>query len=217
MKYIFAFILCLLSIPAQAEVYRWIDPVYKIKLTYPHDWMYQAVDRQEGLRLHIVAPQAQDQAACRIYANEDGRFLYVPPRGAVDVAQFVQDEEALRGLLANELHYRDVRLAGYRDLASLGKGPATMAIARYRKPAEHGGAEMQSIVFGGYMHGLETFFQCESTVEGWDEWQPVFLNMATNFDFPVRMAAFKNGYYRDFMADGYVYFPVGNHKGVARY
>lgn len=217
MKYIFAFLLVLISFPVQAEVFAWKDPEFNITMVYPDDWMYQKIDQAEGIRLHIMPPQAQDEVSCRVFASHDNRFLYVPPKGAVKVAQFVQDEEALKNLLSGELHYTDVRLAGYRDLTSLGKGPATMAVAQYYKKSGDDQIPMQSVVFGGYVQGLETFFQCESQAYAWDKWQPIFMSMASKFDFPVRTAALKNGYYRDFMADGFVYFPVGNSRGTARY
>ncbi len=214
MKFLSVLLLSLTFImPANANVFVWEDPEHEITLAYPHDWMYQAIDRQEDIRLHILAPQGQDDASCRVIASNDNRFLYVPPEGFTQVAQFVQDEEALEGLLAHYMHYENVRLKEYRDLATLGKGPATMAVAQYSKNQK----PMQAIIFGGYMRGMESYFFCESQVDKWDNWEATFMNLAANFDFPVRAAALKNGYYRDFMADGFVYFPVGNHQGVARY
>ena len=118
MKFLFALFFILFSFPAKAEVYVWEDPKFDITLTFPHDWIRQA---QEGpdLRLHILAPQGADHAACRVFANQDNRFLYVPPQGAVDVATFIQDQQALQGILANRLHYNNVQLIGYQSLAGL--------------------------------------------------------------------------------------------------
>jgi hypothetical protein len=217
MKYflLLTFLLSLSSI-ARAEVYVWQDPKYDITLTFPHDWMRQAKEGDD-LRLHILAPQGADHAACRVFANNDNRFLYVPPVGATEVTQTVQDEQALKGILANRLAYTDVNLIGYQNVGSLGKGPATVAIGQFQKDWNGNKIAMQSIVFGGYVQGLETIFQCESTSDGWARWHPLFMSMAESFDFPVRTAALKNGYYLDFMADGFVYFPVGNQQGIARY
>ncbi len=212
-----AFILSVfIALPASASVFVWQDPKYDITLTFPHDWMRQAKEG-EDLRLSILAPQGQDHAACRVFANNDNRFLYVPPQGAIEVAAFVQDEKALKGVLANRLHYDNVRLVGYQNIAGLGAGPATIAIGQFQKKWNGQTLNMQSIVFGGYSQGLETVFQCEATVAGWGKWHPLFMGMASSFDYPVRNAIVKNGYYRDFMADGFVYFPVGNKQGVARY
>ena len=218
MKYLIPFLLLFFAMPVQAEVYQWQDPKFDITMTFPDDWMRQAKEG-EDLRLHILAPQGQDHAACRVFANNDNRFLYVPPQGAVAVAQFVQDQTALQGVLSNRLHYDNVRLIGYQKLAGLGKGPATAALAQFYKEWQGRKIGMQSIVFGGYVHGLETVFQCESTAAAWQRWYPVFMGMVSSFDFPIRTARFKQGYYRDFMADGFVYFPMGagNAKGVARY
>ena len=202
--------------PTKAEVFVWEDPKFDITLTFPHDWMRQAKEG-EDLRLHILAPQGTDHAACRVFANQDNRFLYVPPQGAVKVAAFVQDEKALQGVLANRLHYSNVQLIGYQTLGGLGQGPATIALAQFGKNWNGQSLPMQGIVFGGYVQGLETVFQCEALQQSWGRWQPLFMSMAASFDFPVRTAALKNGYYRDFMADGFVYFPVGEHLGRARY
>tara|TARA_B100001750_G_scaffold227652_1_gene221472 strand:- start:2038 stop:2688 length:651 start_codon:yes stop_codon:yes gene_type:complete len=216
MKYLFVFFLVMISIPAQAEVFAWKDPQYNIALTYPDDWMYQATEKSYA-RLHIVAPQGQDEAACRVIANNDNRFLYVPPQGQMQVSQFVQDEKSLQNLFEGYLQYANVRLVRYNDIAALGKGPASLAVAQYYKVTKDRQIPMQSLVFGGYVQGLETFFQCEAAANAWDKWQPVFMNMVKTFDLPPKTSPLPNGYYRDFMADGFVYFPAGRNKGVARY
>jgi len=216
MKYLFVLFLVIASIPASASVFVWQDPKFDITLTFPDDWMRQAKEG-EDLRFHILAPQGQNMAACRVFASNDNRFLYVPPRGAIEVAAFIQDQKALQGILANRLHYDNVRLIGYQNIAGLGKGPATVALGQFNTTVNGRNYQMQSIVFGGYSQGLETVFQCESTQQGWDRWYPLFMGMASSFDYPLRNAPVKQGYYRDFMADGYVYFPVGNKQGLAKY
>ena len=216
MKSILALILFLIAFPAQAEVFAWKDPEFDISLTYPDNWLYQQTDRNDA-RLYVLAPQGQDEAGCRVMASNDNRFLYVPPQGAVEVSRFVRDEATLKAIFSNHLHYNDVRLIGYQDVASLGKGPATMAIVQYYKPVGERLLPMQSIIFGGYQYGLETFFQCEALAESWPRWNPIFMNMAKTFDYPAKISPLPNGYYRDFMADGFVYFPAGQNEGVARY
>jgi hypothetical protein len=218
MKYIFALAFLIIAFPVQASVYTWKDPKHDITLTFPDDWMRQA---QEGddMRLHILAPQGQDHAACRVMASNDNRFLYVPPQGAIEVSQFVHDQKAMQGVLANRLRYDNVRLIGYQSIAGLGKGPATIAIGQFAKDWNGQKLSMQSIVFGGYVHGLETIFQCEALTQAWKRWHPLFMNMASSFDFPAKGGIHKHGKYRDFMADGFVYFPMGtgNAQGKARY
>jgi hypothetical protein len=220
MKYFFVIMMSLcVAFPAAADVFTWKDPQFDITLTYPDDWMKQAKEGDD-LRLHILAPQGQDHAACRVLARNDNRFLYVPPQGGIQVAQFVQDQQALKNVLANRLRYDDVRLIGYQSIAGLGKGPATVAIAQFYKQWNGQNLPMQSVVFGGYVQGFETVFQCEALASAWGRWLPLFMNMASTFDFPVKTARLKNGQYRDFMADGFVYFPVGGSRrsqGTARY
>jgi len=218
MKYVLSLLFVLFVVPAQAEIYKWQDPKFKITLAFPDTWMRQAKEGDD-LRLHILAPQGQDHAACRVMANHDNRFLYVPPRASVEVAQKVQDQKALESVLANRLRYDNVRLVGYQNIGGLGKGPATVALGQFTKQWQGRNVPMQSVVFGGYSQGLETIFQCESMAQSWKKWYPTFMAMAQSFDFPVRNATFKQGYYRDFMADGFVYFPVGsgNAQGIVRY
>ena len=219
MKYLLALFLLVLPFNhVLASVYVWQDPKYDITLTFPDDWVRQA---QEGddMRLHILAPQGTDHAACRVLASNDNRFLYVPPRGAVQVSSFVQDQQAMKNILANRLRYDEVRLTGYQTIASLGKGPASFAVGQFVKAWNGQNINMQSLVFGGYMYGFESVFQCEAMASAWGRWQPVFLDIASTFDYPAKFGILKQGQYRDFMADGFVYFPVGagNATGKARY
>ena len=216
MKYILTLFLLFVAFPASAEVFSWKDPQFNLTMTYPDTWMKQAKEGDQ-LRVHILAPQGQDHAACRVFANQDNRFLYVPPQGNVEVTQFVQDEKTLQNFLNRMLGYTDVTLLEYKSLGGLGKGPATVAYASYTKEWSGRQFPMQAIVLGGYVRGMETFLHCEALAQQWSQWEPLFMNMASTFDFPAKSAPFKHGSYRDFMADGYVYFQVGNDKGKSRF
>lgn len=217
MKYLFAAILFLfVPFSANAEVFVWTDPTHDITVSFPDDWMRQA-QTPDDLRLYVLAPQGKDHAACRIFASDDGRFLYVPPRGQHEVAQFVQDANTLQALLANRMGYGNVRLIGYQSLGGLGKGPATVAMAQYTKNWADKDYDMQSMQFGGYMNGLKTVFHCEALAQSWGRWQPIFLNMVKSFNFPAQYGPVAQGYYRDFMADGNVFLPVGHKQGLVKY
>lgn len=216
MKYLFALALLLLPVAARAEVFVWTDPTFDISMAFPDNWMRQA-QTPDDLRLYILAPQGMDHAACRIFASEDGKYMYIPPRGQHQISQQEQDAATLRALLADRMGYKNVQLTGYQDLAGLGKGPATVAVATYTKTWNDRDYAMQSIQFGGYYHGLESVFHCEALQQAWGRWSPLFMNMVKSFDFPARFASHPQGYYRDFMADGYVFLPAGMRQGTVRY
>lgn len=167
----------------------------------------------DDLRLYILAPQGQDHAACRVFANEDGRFLYVPASGQHEVAQFVQDTDAAQKLLSARLGYDQVTLVGYQNIGSLSKGPSTVAVSQYTKEWRGKTYAMQSIHFAGYVNGKETVFQCEALRQSFDRWYPLFMNMVKSFDFPAQYGSHAQGHYRDFMSDGYVYLPAGYQQG----
>ena len=176
------------SFPAKAEVFVWTDPEFGITLSFPETWMRQA-QAPGDLKLHILAPQGMDLAACRVFASDDGRFLYVPPRGQYQVSQLLQDSKTLSSLLQNRLGYSNVKLVGYQDIGGLGKGPATVAVAEYNKNWNGKDYAMKSIQFGGYIDGIETMFHCEALSQAWGRWVPLFMNMVKSFDFPAQYGA----------------------------
>ncbi|PCH99390.1 MAG: hypothetical protein COB76_05840 [Alphaproteobacteria bacterium] len=215
MRYFIALFLLLIAMPVRAEVFVWTDSKYDITVAFPDNWMRQT-QTPDDLRLYVLAPQGQDHAACRVFANKDGRFLYVPAKAQHKVAAFVQDTKAAQQFLDGRLEYDDVRLVGYQNIGGLGKGAATVAVAQYIKDWNGQKIQMQSIQFGGYMNGLETIFHCEAMQQAFGRWHPVFMNMVKSFDFPAQYASHKQGYYRDFTADGYVFFPAGFRQGIKK-
>ena len=95
-RLLLAALVLFVSPPAHAEVFVWKDPSYGIKVTFPDNWMRQA-NLDDDLRLHILAPQGMDHAACRLYANHDGLFMDAPASaGPGTSAAF--DSGALRGV-----------------------------------------------------------------------------------------------------------------------
>jgi len=216
MKYVIALILLLFPVSTKAEVFVWTDPKLGIVMSFPDNWMRQT-QTPDDLRLHVLAPQGLDHAACRVFASEDGKYLYVPPRGQHQVAAQEQDAAILQSLLADRMGYTNVRLTGYQDLAGLGKGPATAAVSTYTKTLNGREYAMQSIQFGGYYGGLKSVFHCEALEQAWGRWSPLFMNMVKSFTFPARYASHPQGYYRDFTADGHIFLPSGMRQGTARY
>lgn len=210
MKYILSIFLVLFSVaPVKADVFVWSDPKFDLTMSFPDDWMRQR-QMADNMRLHVLAPQGADMAACRVFASDDGRFLYIPARGQMDVAQKLQDQKTLVSLIRDRLdNNKNVQLIGYQSIAGLGKGPATMALAQYTKTWNGKDYQMQSMQFGGYMNGLETVVHCESLAQAWGRWSPIFLNMVKSFDFPAQYGPKDTGHYRDFVADGFIYLPVG--------
>ena len=177
MKHIFLFLLFVfISLPARAEVFVWSDPQFGMTMSFPDDWMRQT-QTPDDMRLYIRAPQGQDHAACRVFANKDGRFLYVPASAQHEVSAFVQDTKAAQALLNGRLEYNNVRLVGYQNIGGLGKGPATVAVAQYTKDWNGKSYDMQSIQFGGYVNGIESAFHCEALQQSFARWHPLFMNM----------------------------------------
>jgi hypothetical protein len=214
MKYILSFVFAFFMItPVKADVFVWTDPQFDLTMSFPDDWMRQR-QMADNLRLHVLAPQGADFASCRVFASDDGRFLYIPARGQIDVAQKLQDQNTLVSLIRDRMDdNKNVRLIGYQPIGGLGKGPATVALAQYSKTWNGKDYGMQSLQFAGYMNGLETVLHCESLAQSWGRWAPIFLNMVKSFDYPAQYGPKDNGYYRDFMADGYIYLPVGYKQG----
>lgn len=209
--FVLAFALCILAVPARAEVFVWVDPVYDIHVTFPDNWMRQA-NLDDDLRFSILAPQGADHAACRLYASTDGRFMDAPPEAGQDVSALVFNNEALLDEMVRRGDVRDATVAEFVPHATLGRGAATLSYIDFRKVWAGGLYDMRAMVFGSQYHGRRFTMSCESLAGAWEIWQPVFKSIVKSVDFPPAFTVWPNGYYRPFQNEGSVYLPVNRRR-----
>lgn len=204
---IFAALLLLgLCAPAQAEVFFWRDPVFKIGFVFPDDWRVQT-NGDPDVRIEILAPQGQDFATCRIRAKDDGRFSMYPDIYNQRVNSVVFD---VAGLYQHWVDYDNVRMIHRSDYAALGKASAVYAEATYTRDIPVRGLPMRSFVLATLYGHLNVMFECEAAAVNWGYWVPQFMNMARTVDFPLNQHNTLNGWYRRYQDDGYIVMPSDN-------
>ena len=196
--------------PAEAEVFVWDDPEYNISIVFPDDWRVQQ-NLNTDVRLHILAPQGRDYAACTITAKRDGRFAMYPDRYTQRINSIVFNTIGLVEHL-NLTERDDVRLVHRSDYAGFGKASAVYAEAEYTKDLVLNHFPMRSLMFATLYGDMYFVFECEAASRNWPYWEPVFLNIAKSVDFPLRQHSTPNGFYRDFHNDGGILLNVDNGK-----
>lgn len=195
---------------AKAEVFVWDDPEYDISMTFPHGWRVQH-NVNTDVRIHILAPQGRDYAACTVTARRDGRFAMYPDRYIQRVNSIVFDTKGLVEHL-NLTERGNVKLIHRTDDAGFGRAPAVYAEADYTKDLSIKGFRMRSMMFATLQGDKYMVFECEAAVRNWPYWVPVFLNIAKSVDFPTRQPSVPNGGYRRFQDDGSIMLSVDNNK-----
>jgi hypothetical protein len=198
---------------AEAEVFVWQDPVYKIRATFPDNWMRQA-QRDDDMRLSILGPQGADHAACRLYAVTDGLFADAPPEANQDVSNFVFNTNSIKGELLKRGDVANVTVVEFTPVATLGHGAATLSYLDFQKSWAGGVYDMRAMMLASQYNGKRIIMSCEASAAAWAIWEPTLKSIIKSVDFPAAFTVWPNGHYRPFQNDGRVYFPV-NKRGDA--
>lgn len=203
------------ALPAKAEVFLWKDPQFEIDFVYPDLWREQ-FNGNPDTRLHILAPQGRDFAACKIHAKEDKRYMMYPVRYTQRVNSIVFSADNLRQVLIEK---DNLSLLSRDDYAALGKADAVYA--EFRHVARPGPAPipMQGLLFATLYGDMHLVFECEAAARNWTYWQPIFLNMAKSVDFPIWQDIHPHGLYPyNFTEEGDILLSTDNAQtGTIKY
>lgn len=204
-------ILAFAAAPARAEVFVWLDPVYRIKVTFPDNWMRQA-QLDDNLRLQILGPQGMDHVACRLYVDKDNRFMQTAAYAGQDLSGFVFDANAVKSAFIERPDTDNVRMGGFSNHGTLGKAAATVSDVYFQKNWAGESYAMRALVLGSQYRGKAIMMSCEALATGWQMWEPTLKSIMKSVDFPAEFAPFRNGLYRTFQDEGWVYLPVNRRK-----
>ncbi len=191
---------------AQAEVFYWKDPEFKIDFVFPHEWRIQH-DKNTDVRIRVLAPQGQDYASCKISAKRDGRYAMYPDRYVQRVNSVVFD---VKGLMQYWIEHDNVRMIHRSDYASIGKSHAVYAEARYTRNFGIRNLPMRGMVLATLYGDMNLVFDCEAAERNWNYWVPEFMSMARTVNFPLNQRSTPNGWYRRFQEDGEIYMSTDN-------
>jgi len=201
--------------PAKAEVFVWQDPEFNINFVYPDLWREQ-FNAHPDVKLHVMAPQGRDYAACKITAKQDKRFMMYPVRYTQRVNSIVFSADNLRQHYIEKEHLSLIRR---EDSVALGKADAVYAEVRFVGKYGPRAIPMQSLAFATLYGDMYLVFECEAAAQNWPYWHPIFMNMAKSIDFPLWQDMNAHGFYPyDFMNEGDILLSTDNAKtGTLRY
>lgn len=200
-------VLALTPTLARAEVFVWQDPAYKMQVTFPDNWMRQG-SFQPNLRLHVVAPQGADHAACRLFVNEDGRYRETPPAMGLNVSASVYNQAAFAQEFYNRNDTSNVYVSSYGITNAIGPAGAVMAQLDFNKSWMGTNVPMHAIAIAAQYDGKRIFMTCESMNRHFAKWEGLFRGIFQSVNFPGAYSIYPNGQYRRFQDDGGVILPM---------
>ncbi|MDB5490635.1 MAG: hypothetical protein JWO78_484 [Micavibrio sp.] len=198
---------------AKADYFVWQDEKSGLSMSYPDTWG-KISTRQPDDIFAIVAPNAEDDAVCRIRVRTDRRFVVYPPNMDKDVQSIAVSKE----FWDNYLHeYKNVDLYGYTDGAGLGKGFGSFAVIGYDgsvigPETKHRGIAVASLYFGKIY-----VVDCTAKASAFEKWQPQFLSIIGSVDFKKAHDELWTGNYRNFFADPALKFKWPHAKALITY
>jgi hypothetical protein len=209
------FLLFLTTSSAKADVFVWKDPEFNIDLVYPDDWRVQ-FNAHPDLKLHILAPQGRDFAACKVNVKRDARYKVYPIKYTTRINSIVFNAENIREHFVEE-DYPSV--IARNDFAAIGKADAVYAEVRYVGRQQGVSVPMQALVFATLYGDMNFVFECEAAAQNWAYWKPIFMNIAKSVDFPLAQDMLPHGRYpHDFLNEGDILLSTDNAKtGTLRY
>lgn len=189
------FSLALIPHSVMAKSYTWHNPDFGFSLKFPDHWKMQGglVPEQE---IRVLSPQSQAQ--CAFEASQDRRFLVYPRRF---------DKE----ILSNEFnwdYWEDVtsiyedRFFHFDKIGSLGRGDARYTVVDYITNDENAQAKRE-LIYASIYGDMYFVARCVTDQHLYDDFADTFMGMIGSIDFEPAYSAYRNGYYRDFLGNGY--------------
>lgn len=205
-----SFVALMIAVPmALANTAFYEDPKTGMQVTYPFEWRQQS-NVPVAQILHIRAPHNEDLAQCKMEAINDERFVIFPKDVIDEVAQRELAEDYWETFVAR---YNNPNILSIDYQGGLGQGSATYANIEFTNNEDAAGARMRGIYFASLYGDLNVNFACFSRADRFDKWKSTFLSIADTVRFPDRYHNLLSGHYRNFFADGVIYFKVGHKKG----
>ena len=183
--------------PALADYVVWTDATTGFKMAYPDTWVQVSADDPDTV-IKIMAPSIGAAPICEVQAHPDKRFTFLPVK-AQDV---VQRENVSRDFWMTYLaQYNEYIIDQVADNASLGKGHASFAFARYNKDNGTVRESRRAIMFGSLYYDQLFTIECSSLDDTYDQWHLQFTDIIRSSDFKQAYSTFPQGAYRNFIGD----------------
>ncbi len=190
---LFAALLLLLPLSAQAHYVVWGDAEYRFHLSFSDLWKQQGGLPADG-RIKVMAP-GNDGATCTVFAREDKRFMIYPRTYMTEVVAQEINWDYWEQAVAN---YDDLYFY-YDNYGGLGSGDARDTLVDYIDTSGHEPVRKRAMVFAGLYADLHMMVHCSAPIKSFQKYAADFGQVIDSIQFEPRYAKDYNGYYRDFL------------------
>jgi hypothetical protein len=186
-------------IPAHADYNVWTDAKTGATVTFPDTW--KQVNNELPIDLITLSvASGDDNATCRLRAEEDKRFMIYPIKYSKDIRDLYFSKDFWDKYTAS---YDDVKIIRQEDNAGLGQGFASMTLASYMVPAADMSAS-QPHDRGGLMavtHYYDKVYvaECSSYLPSYGKYHAAFMGFFKSISFKKSYHELAVGDYRNFI------------------
>lgn len=199
------------TVPAKADYNVWTDAQTGATVTFPDTWK-QVTNATPVDLITLSVPSGDDDATCRLRAEEDKRFLIYPNKFRSDIRDIYFSNDFWAKYATN---YDNVNILKQQDNAGLGQGFASMTLASYTTPPSEidagDGRERGGIMAVTNYYDKVYIAECSSSMVGYSKYHIPFLSFFKSISFKKSYHELAVGEYRNFLSEwGIISVPFPN-------
>lgn len=186
-------------VPAKADYFVWEDAKTGLTLSFPDTWKQMNNQNPTDL-VNVSIPSGDDNASCRVRAEDDKRFLMYPNAARSDI----RDDYFTKDFWDKYTSaYDNVTIVRQQDNAGLGKGFASMTIASYTTPPStpEAGDMMDRAGLMAVAHYYDTVYvaECSTYMPNYAAYHTAFLQFFKSINFKKEHHELMVGDYENFL------------------
>lgn len=199
------------AVPAKADYNVWTDAKTGATLTFPDTW--KQINNELPIDLITLSvPSGDDNAMCRLRAEEDKRFLVYPNRNRQDIRDLYFSKDFWDKYTAA---YDNVNVIREEDNAGLGQGFASMTLVSYTTPPNTPDAsdiqDRGGVMLVSHYHDKVYVAECSSYLPNYGAYHVAFMQFFKSISFKKSYHELAVGDYRNFLAEwGIIDVPFPN-------
>ncbi len=196
-----------LAAPAKADYVVWTDVHTGAYVSYPDTW--KAINNQQPDDIITLSlPSGEDNAVCRLRANEDRRFMIYPNRFRKDIRDINFTNDFWADYTAS---YDNVNVIRQQNAAGLGQGFASMTLISFVTPPDEPFANKAGLMLVTNYGDKVYVAECTSNAMNYRKYHTLFLTFFKTIDFKPAYSVTTVGDYRNFLKDwGTINAPLPN-------
>lgn len=186
------------SVPARADYVSWQDDKTGVSFSYPDTWT--TVNNQQPNDIVTLAlPSGEDQATCRVRADDEHRFLMYPSEYQGDIQKV---NYAGQEFWTNYLSlYEQPTIHSINDGAGLGRSFASIATVSYLNAPDEPYAFKKSVLAVSPYYQRAYMVECSAMSGNYNAYHDMFLSFMKSVNFKKEFHELTVGEYpRNFLS-----------------